>query len=194
VIRRSFRIGVWLGVLGGLGYALLRLVQGTRDATPAPASVPPQPGPRLDLRDERPAGAPARETARVAPAPEPVRPAPAPERPAAAAPAPAPASAPASAPAPAAPAPAATPAEVAPPKPAVTAKKVPAKKAAPKKVLEPWVDPKGDLCPKTHPVKAKLASKIFQVTGNFAYDRTKPDRCYRDADAAEKDGFRAAKR
>jgi hypothetical protein len=26
------------------------------------------------------------------------------------------------------------------------------------------------------------------------YDRTNPDRCYRDADAAEADGLRAAKR
>jgi hypothetical protein len=43
-------------------------------------------------------------------------------------------------------------------------------------------------------VKAKLTSKIFQVPGMFAYDRTNPDRCYRDAAAAEQDGFRSAKR
>ena len=177
MIRRSFRIGAWLGVLGGLGYALLRLVQGSRDAAPAPAAVPSEPWPRLDLRDEpaRVAPSPARSVAPVvtpAPAAPVVTSAPTP----AASPAPAPAAAPAAAP------------------PAPAAKKAPAKKAAPKKVLAPWVDPNGDLCPKTHPVKAKLSSKIFQVSGNFAYDRTKPDRCYRDADTAEKDGFRAAKR
>ncbi len=35
---------------------------------------------------------------------------------------------------------------------------------------------------------------IFQVPGNFAYDRTTPDRCYKSVDAAEDDGLRAAKR
>jgi hypothetical protein len=59
----------------------------------------------------------------------------------------------------------------------------------------PWVDPLEDgSCPVTHPVKAKLSSKIFHVPGGLAYDRTAPDRCYRDAGAAEADGFRAAKR
>lgn len=59
----------------------------------------------------------------------------------------------------------------------------------------PWVDPLEDgSCPVTHPVKAKQSSKIFHVPGGLAYDRTAPDRCYRDADAAEADGFRAAKR
>ena len=74
------------------------------------------------------------------------------------------------------------------------ATKAVAKKAPVKKAVPTWVDPKGDICPKAHPVKAKLSSKIFQIPGMFAYDRTKPDRCYRDPDAAENDGFRAAKR
>ena len=47
---------------------------------------------------------------------------------------------------------------------------------------------------RTHPVKAKLASGIYHVPGGGNYDRTKPDRCYVDADAAEADGLRAAKR
>jgi hypothetical protein len=68
------------------------------------------------------------------------------------------------------------------------------KAAAPKKKLPPWVDPKGTVCPKTHPVKGKLSSMIFQVPGNFAYERTTPDRCYKTADEAEDDGLRAAKR
>jgi hypothetical protein len=130
------------------------------------------------------------------PLPEP-QPAPVPEpTPAAATPAPAPAPAPVkkvavkkrAAPLKAAPAP---------PAPAPAKKAAPAAKkaAAPaKKTLPAWVDPKGTVCPKTHPVKGKLSSKIFQVPGNFAYERTTPDRCYKSADAAEDDGLRAAKR
>ena len=57
-----------------------------------------------------------------------------------------------------------------------------------------WVEPSGDVCPTSHPVKAKLASKIFHLPGMANYDRTKPDRCYVDATAAEGDGLRAAKR
>jgi hypothetical protein len=57
-----------------------------------------------------------------------------------------------------------------------------------------WVEPDGDACPATHPVKAKLASGIFHQPGGQMYDRTTPDRCYRDADAAIADGLRASKR
>ena len=49
-------------------------------------------------------------------------------------------------------------------------------------------------CPPTHPVKAKLASKLFHLPGMFAYARTRPDRCYLDADTAVGDGFTQAKR
>jgi hypothetical protein len=80
------------------------------------------------------------------------------------------------------------------PEPAPEPTKPAAKKAAPKKTLDPWVDPDGNTCPDTHPVKGKLSSKIFQVPGNFAYDRTNPDRCYQSADAAAADGMRPAKR
>lgn len=57
-----------------------------------------------------------------------------------------------------------------------------------------WVEPNGDACPATHPVKAKLSSKIFHVPGGQSYDRTRPDRCYRDPAAAEGDGLRQAAR
>ena len=57
-----------------------------------------------------------------------------------------------------------------------------------------WVEPTGGVCPTSHPVKAKLASKIFHLPGMANYERTKPDRCYVDAAAAEADGLRAAKR
>jgi micrococcal nuclease len=141
-----------------------------------------------------PAGAPA---AAAAPAP----PRPAPPRPAPPRPAPEPArwsDEPVSALAPHeddTPAAAPTPPPSA---PRLVAKKEPAKKAAAKKpapkVVAAWVDPKGNICPKSHPVKAKLASKIFQVPGHFAYDRTNPDRCYKNPKLAEGDGFRSAKR
>ena len=57
-----------------------------------------------------------------------------------------------------------------------------------------WVEPVDGACPSTHPVKAKLASKIFHLPGMANYERTTPDRCYVDAAAAEADGLRAAKR
>jgi hypothetical protein len=57
-----------------------------------------------------------------------------------------------------------------------------------------WVQPDGDVCPTTHPVKAKMGSKIFHVPGGLSYARVRPDRCYRDPGAAEADGLRPAKR
>ncbi len=57
-----------------------------------------------------------------------------------------------------------------------------------------WVEPEDAACPVTHPVKAKLASGIFHVPGAASYGRTLPDRCYRDAAAAETDGLRRARR
>ena len=57
-----------------------------------------------------------------------------------------------------------------------------------------WVEPVDGACPAGYPVKAKLKSGIFHLPGGLAYERTKPDRCYPDAAAAEADGLRAAKR
>jgi len=58
-----------------------------------------------------------------------------------------------------------------------------------------WVEPEADgACPDGYPIKAKLASGIFHVPGMLAYDRTTPDRCYRDEASAEADGLRKAKR
>ena len=72
------------------------------------------------------------------------------------------------------------------------ATKTPATKtAAPS---EPWLDADDGACPISHPVKAKLASGIFHVPGGQSYERTKADRCYPDAAAAEADGLRPAKR
>jgi hypothetical protein len=42
-------------------------------------------------------------------------------------------------------------------------------------------------------VKAKESSGIYHVPGSTFYARTRPERCYVDAAAAEADGYRAAK-
>jgi hypothetical protein len=57
-----------------------------------------------------------------------------------------------------------------------------------------WVDPDGDSCPTSHPIKAKLSSGIYHSPGGLNYERTKPDRCYVDGAAAEADGLRPSKR
>jgi hypothetical protein len=79
-----------------------------------------------------------------------------------------------------------------PPKPAIREPEAAPATAAP--TSEAWVEPDGDACPATHPLKAKLASGIYHEPGGQMYDRTVPDRCYRDADAAVADGLRASKR
>jgi len=66
--------------------------------------------------------------------------------------------------------------------------------AAPATALPPGVDPVDGACPTSHPVKAKRSSKLFHLPGMAAYERTKPDRCYVDAAAAEADGFTRARR
>ena len=57
-----------------------------------------------------------------------------------------------------------------------------------------WVEPVGGACPASHPVKASLSSGIFHVVGGLFYERSRADRCYRDAAAATADGLRQAKR
>ena len=165
MIRRSFRIGLWLGVLTGIGLALAKIFR----PKPEPPAV-------LDAGSTS-TGARAWPPLETAAPAAPVAP-PAPSAPAA----------------PVTP-PAATPSAPAPErvdKP--VAKKPATPQPAPKKTLEPWIDPEGNICPESHPVKGKLSSMIFQVPGNFAYGRTNPDRCYESAEAATADGLRPAKR
>ncbi len=57
-----------------------------------------------------------------------------------------------------------------------------------------WVEPVDGACPSGYPVKGNLRSGIFHEQGGFAYERTVPDRCYVDAQAAATDGLRPAKR
>jgi hypothetical protein len=67
--------------------------------------------------------------------------------------------------------------------------------AAPAAPPAPWVEPLADgSAPASHPIKVKVASGLYHQPGGFNYPRTKPDRCYVSVEAAEADGFRAAKR
>lgn len=57
-----------------------------------------------------------------------------------------------------------------------------------------WVDPVDGACPASHPIKGNGHSRIYHVPGGRFYQSTVPERCYRDAAAAEADGMRASKR
>lgn len=58
-----------------------------------------------------------------------------------------------------------------------------------------WMPPNDDgSCPDGYPLKANEQSMIFHAPGQMSYDRTVPERCYADAEAAVADGYRAAKR
>jgi hypothetical protein len=66
--------------------------------------------------------------------------------------------------------------------------------AAPPDAEPAWVPGNDDgTTPTTHPIKAKDSSGIFHQPGGRFYDRTKPDRCYPTAAAAEADGYRRSK-
>jgi hypothetical protein len=81
------------------------------------------------------------------------------------------------------------------PQPTRPARRLTAKPETESTPLPRWVDPLEDGgCPETHLVKAKMASGIFHVPGGLNYPRTRPDRCYIDAAAAEADGLRQSKR
>ena len=129
MIRRLFRFGLLLGLIGGVAFALTKLLRNqSQDATPRSS----EPWPRL--RSD-----PTAPIARAVPDPE----APAPRTPTTA---------------------------------------------------SAWIEPTDGVCPASHPVKAKMASKIFHLPGMANYDRTTPDRCYVDPAQAEADGLRASKR
>lgn len=56
-----------------------------------------------------------------------------------------------------------------------------------------WVEPVDGACPDGYPIKANDNSGIYHLPGGRFYERTVPERCYADTDAAEADGYRAAK-
>ena len=189
VIRRSFRIGLWLGLLAGAGFALAKIFRPKPEPSPSLPRQAAWPPLEAAIPTPSPVQVPEPDVEPVVVADEPglviigdeplQEPEPAPvTKPVAKTPAKK----------------VAAPAKKAAAAPAKNAAAPAKKAAAPKKKLPPWVDPKGTVCPQTHPVKGKLSSMIFQVPGNFAYERTTPDRCYKSADDAEDDGLRAAKR
>ncbi|MHB8293983.1 MAG: sunset domain-containing protein [Acidimicrobiales bacterium] len=90
--------------------------------------------------------------------------------------------------------PAPEPAEPAAPEPAAPEPAAPAAAPRAPRPIRPWVVPDGSSCPASHPVKAKMSSKTYHLPGMSAYDRTKPDRCYLNAEAAEADGLHRASR
>lgn len=144
VLRSGVRIGLTLGTLGAVAFALTRLAR-PRPATASgwSATAPTWPPLRPWLPSE---GRPAAATTALRPDPD---------------------------------APRATLAES--PRPTEESTIV-------------WVEATGGVCPVSHPVKAKLTSKIFHLPGMGNYERTNPDRCYPDAGSAEADGLRQAKR
>ena len=146
MIRRTFRLGLKLGVLAGLAVVVAKALASRREPVATSASVTPLRREDWPALEPDPVLSEPRPSTEVHADPEAPKP----------------------------------PTSVA-PKPAGDAGVT-------------WVEPTGEVCPTTHPVKAKLASKIFHVPGGQMYDRTKPDRCYRDAGAAESDGLRQAKR
>ena len=57
-----------------------------------------------------------------------------------------------------------------------------------------WLAPGDDgSCPDGCPIKANDNSHIFHVPGGRFYERTRADRCYATAEAAERGGYRQAK-
>lgn len=157
MLRRSFRFGLLVGVLGGAVAAAVKMFQGRPVSAPEPVPAPaweplpnaepvvvppkPEPSPTQEAREPR-------ERVAIADLQE----SPTPPR-----------------------------------------TKAPAKKTTKAERPSPWVEPVNGQCPPTHPIKAKLSSGIFHVPGGLSYERTKPDRCYVDAAAAEADGLRPSK-
>ena len=81
---------------------------------------------------------------------------------------------------------------------ATTTDPKPAAPAAPKASVATaadaaWVDPVDGACPDGFPIKANDNSGIYHVPGGRFYERTRPERCYPTAEAAEADGYRRSK-
>lgn len=171
MVRRSFRVGLRMGLLAGLAAAVVKTVQARRDRPTGAGETVPATWPPLE---QEATPVPAADTPAaivdqaVVPALEVEEVTPPPVRKSA-------------------------------PKKAPGTKKAARPAKAAKKTKAPggataWVEPTGSVCPPSHPVKAKLSSRLFHLPGMFAYARTVPDRCYRSEGDAEADGLRKAKR
>lgn len=166
MMRRSFRLGLRVGLLGGIAAAVAKAVQSRRSSSPA------------SVEEREPAAwPPIQQDAGASPRPE------VPD-----------VQAEVDTPAPVKKAAKKVPAaKKAPAAKAAKATK-PAKKAAGTRAAAAWVEPVGSVCPPSHPVKAKLASRLYHLPGMFAYARAVPDRCYATPEQAEADGLTRAKR
>ncbi|HEV8624451.1 MAG TPA: hypothetical protein VG034_08330 [Acidimicrobiia bacterium] len=168
MLRRVLR----LGLLAGIGVGVLRVVRGRKAPDPwadSWVSTGPPGGTR--------------------PSPAPV----------AAAPKPAPAATTTAAAPPPAEADKSDAGKSAPSRAAKQTRKGPARKSPTGKAEDPpgerlWVPANDGVCPPTHPVKAKLSSKIFHTPTGRNYKSTKADRCYPDESSAQADGLRPAQR
>ncbi len=188
MLRRALRLSLLLGI----GAGVLKVVRGRKAPDPwadswvstgAPGATRPSPAPvpAAAPKPPAPAGAAAADLA-TPPAATPAPPAPSGSEadvavPPAAAPSPPPPST----------------------RPAKTSNTGPARKSPTGKAEEPpgerlWVAANDGVCPQTHPVKAKLSSKIFHTPASRNYGRTKADRCYPDETTAQADGLRPAQR
>jgi len=188
LLRRALR----LGLLAGIGAGIFKLVRGRKAPDPwadswvstgAPGGTRPAaaPIPAAAPKPPAPAGAATADVATPPPA-DPQPPAPADS-----------ASAEVATPPPAAPSP------PSPTRGARPSRTGPARKSPTGKAEEPpgerlWVPANDGVCPQTHPVKAKLSSKIFHTPGGRNYSRTNADRCYPDEASAQADGLRPAQR
>lgn len=200
MLRRTAKISVRLGVLVVIALIIKKLVDSQKPTGPAAVVPvrPPTPKPDARIPDPEPAAATVEEATAVEPEPEPEpesepesepepeaapEPEPEPERPLRAEPLKA-------------------------KKAAKKATKKAAKKAAPAKRVAPphvtpdtpvgailsWVEPVGGVCPPSHPIKAKLGSRVFRRPGMASYENSKPDRCYASEGAARRGGFNEAQR
>jgi hypothetical protein len=187
LLRRALR----LGLLAGIGVGIVKALRGRRAPDPwadswvstgAPGGTRPSAAP-VPAAPKPPAPATTgSETAATPPAAAPKPPAPADAG-----------SATAATPPPAAPKPPAPAARAAKPRTG-PARKSPTGKAAEPPGERLWVPANDGVCPQSHPVKAKLSSKIFHTPGARNYSRTKADRCYPDEASAQADGLRPAQR
>ena len=192
LLRRVLR----LGLLAGIGVGVLKAVKGRKAADPwadswvstgPPGGTRPSPAPITPAAPKPPAPSSTASAEVAIPPPAAPKP-PAPDSPGGGTPPP-----------PAAPAPPPPNAKAPAGRPSKSSRKGPARKSPTGKAEEPpgermWVAANDGVCPQSHPVKAKLSSKIFHTPSGRNYNRTKADRCYPDEESAQADGLRPAQR
>ena len=71
--------------------------------------------------------------------------------------------------------------------------RVDAEAAPSRAAMVSWGEPVGDVCPTSHPIKAKLGSKVFRKPGAHGYETSRPDRCYASEGEAKRGGYSEGK-